>query len=198
MKVKLLVVFAICTMVGTYSLLTTAQSELGTVSGRVADLTSCSIIPGATVVLTNLKTGVAITRLTDTAGNYTFANVSPGIYALTFSLVGIQPSRLLDIRVDPGANLRFSPTLDLRAPFTGDHSSIQAGGVTSGGGVSRYRGQVRMMSGNLEIVADEVDLDVGRQQMDLRGHVSMSIPKSIYDRGQLVISIPLQECFQSY
>src|SRR2546426_496956 len=53
-------------------------------------------MPGVTVTLTNLDTGVALTTQTDATGNYEFPFVKPGRYSLKAEQKGFQrvPARL--------------------------------------------------------------------------------------------------------
>ncbi len=51
-----------------------AQFDTATVVGTVKDNTG-GVVPGATVTLTNLDTGVAIVRVTEANGNFEFITV---------------------------------------------------------------------------------------------------------------------------
>ena len=69
---------------------TLAQSTTtGGVTGRVID-PSGAVIPGATVSLRNQGTGTEATTVTDANGNYHFALVDPGNYAVSASASGFQ------------------------------------------------------------------------------------------------------------
>ncbi len=53
-------------------------------------------MPGATVELANVATGIAQTQVTGAGGNYVFNAVKPGSYRITASLKGfktVQPDR---------------------------------------------------------------------------------------------------------
>src|SRR5438552_2104217 len=56
-----------------------AQTTNATVSGQVTD-PSGGLVPGVTVVLTNLNTNVSYTTKTNNDGIYRFAAVQPGVY----------------------------------------------------------------------------------------------------------------------
>src|SRR5256885_14870290 len=56
-----------------------AQTTNATVSGQVTD-PSGGVVPGVTVVLTNLNTNVPYTTKTNNDGIYRFAAVQPGVY----------------------------------------------------------------------------------------------------------------------
>lgn len=64
-----------------------AQDYRARVMGTVMDSTQAAI-PGATVTLRNVKTGVETTRETDAVGNYRFDFVEPGSYTLTVQAAG--------------------------------------------------------------------------------------------------------------
>jgi hypothetical protein len=58
-----------------------AQTITGSISGAVMDQTG-GMIPGATVMLTNEKTGQARGSTSDSEGRFNFAALQPGPYAL--------------------------------------------------------------------------------------------------------------------
>src|ERR1700733_5102424 len=59
-----------------------AQDYRGRVEGVVTDQ-SKAVIPGATVTLLNVKTGVRVVRQTSDTGLYLFDLVDPGTYTVT-------------------------------------------------------------------------------------------------------------------
>ena len=60
------------------------------ISGTVTD-TSGSVIPGATVVITNESTSIQTTAVSNAVGNYTALFLQPGTYRIDVSLDGFQP-----------------------------------------------------------------------------------------------------------
>src|SRR5690348_5884859 len=58
-----------------------AQSQVGTLVGNVRD-ESGGAIPGATVTALEVRTNISRTAVSNEAGNYTFTNVSPGVYKI--------------------------------------------------------------------------------------------------------------------
>jgi hypothetical protein len=76
--------------------LLTAQNVVltGALSGRVTD-PSGAIVPGASVVLQNLATGVQQSARTNYAGLYRFPVVAPGSYSVTTSLKGFRDIQVL-------------------------------------------------------------------------------------------------------
>ena len=74
----------------------TAQNVVltGSVGGRVSDQ-SGAIVPGASVVLRNLATGVEQSAVTNRAGLYRFPVVMPGAYSVTASFKGFRDVQVL-------------------------------------------------------------------------------------------------------
>ncbi len=71
----------------------------GAIGGRVTDQ-SGAIIPGASVVVRNLATGVEQTTATNHAGLYRFPVVTPGSYSMVASLRGFRNVQvLMQVRV---------------------------------------------------------------------------------------------------
>jgi hypothetical protein len=60
---------------------------LGTMIGLVTDQ-SGAVIPDVTVTITDTSTKASRTTTTNSAGRYVFVNVTPGIYAVTFTKAG--------------------------------------------------------------------------------------------------------------
>ncbi|HEX9163785.1 MAG TPA: TonB-dependent receptor [Thermoanaerobaculia bacterium] len=62
-------------------------SQLGTISGKVADQTG-ALLPGATIEVTNLEKGTTRTTTTDSQGRYIIQLLQPGTYRVAVSLEG--------------------------------------------------------------------------------------------------------------
>jgi type 1 fimbria pilin len=82
-----------------------AQFDTATVVGTVRD-DSNAVVPGATITLTNLDTGIAITRVTDSNGSYEFVTVRPGRYQITAELQGFSTATAEDVQVAVAARQR--------------------------------------------------------------------------------------------
>ena len=93
---SILVVLASCVFV-------TAQNVVltGSLGGRVTDQ-SGAVVPGASVVVRNLATGVQESAETNHAGLYRFPVVMPGTYSITASLKGFRDIQVL-VRVLVGS-----------------------------------------------------------------------------------------------
>src|SRR5688572_21476254 len=79
---SLVLLFALLATAGLH-----AQEFRGRIQGVVTDQSSAAA-PSATVLLTNIDTGVASSRTTDSSGRYLFDLVQPGRYKLTVELQG--------------------------------------------------------------------------------------------------------------
>jgi hypothetical protein len=66
-----------------------AQTITGQISGRVTD-SSGGVLPGVTVTVVNEGTGFTDTRVTDSAGVYTFTNLRVGTYSVSAELEGFR------------------------------------------------------------------------------------------------------------
>jgi len=82
-------------VVATCTLLTAQNVVLtGSLGGRVTD-PSGAVVPGASVVVQNLATGVQVSAETNHAGLYRFPVVMPGNYSVTASLKGFRDVQVL-------------------------------------------------------------------------------------------------------
>jgi len=66
-----------------------AQTSDGVISGLVRD-TSGAVVPGATVKITNVETGISRTAMTDAAGRYRVPGLIPDHYQVETSMEGFQ------------------------------------------------------------------------------------------------------------
>ena len=64
-----------------------AQQDAATVTGEVTD-PSGAVVPGATVTVTNVGTGIALTTVTNASGLYTLPGLRPGDYTVVIELQG--------------------------------------------------------------------------------------------------------------
>src|SRR5271156_1131432 len=83
------VIAALVTIGGVFITQVAAQGLFGTIGGTITD-TSGAVIPGATVIVTNINTNVKITLRTSGDGNYTAPNLVPGTYAVYVSAKGFK------------------------------------------------------------------------------------------------------------
>jgi hypothetical protein len=87
-----------------------AQFDTATVLGTVRDSTG-GIIPGATVTLKNVSTGITATGVSDENGNYQFLNVRIGTYSVRAELQGFSVAEADNFPVTVSARLRVDLTL---------------------------------------------------------------------------------------
>jgi Carboxypeptidase regulatory-like domain len=64
-----------------------AQQDAATVTGEVTD-SSGAVVPGATVTVTKVDTGIALTTVTNASGLYTLPGLRPGDYMVVIELAG--------------------------------------------------------------------------------------------------------------
>ncbi len=89
-----------------------AQSTTQTVQGLVTDSSGASI-PGATITLTNLDTGIEQTVETNETGNYTFTLVPVGNYRLQCESSGFKTELASGIRVETGGQPRQNFAMEI-------------------------------------------------------------------------------------
>ncbi len=82
-----------------------AQFETGSITGTVRD-TSGGVLPGVSVTLRNVETGVVQTSTTNESGVYEFFTLRPGRYEVLAELQGFTPTRLSDLTLSIGGRQR--------------------------------------------------------------------------------------------
>ena len=88
-----------------------SASSLGTIHGRITDETDSQVLPGASIMIEDLHTGV----VSDVNGFYTLTGIKPGTYNVKVSYVGYSPKTYTiklsgnnieqDIQLSSGAKL---------------------------------------------------------------------------------------------
>ncbi|MBV9267480.1 MAG: carboxypeptidase regulatory-like domain-containing protein, partial [Acidobacteriaceae bacterium] len=107
----------------------------GNVQGVISD-PSGSPIPGASIRLLNVETGVQATTTTSDSGNYRFSSLGPGHYTVTAEASGFRPAEIqvaLETSQTQGINLtlqiaRATQTLEVigeAPPLDTDDSRLQ-------------------------------------------------------------------------
>ncbi|MGH9403538.1 MAG: carboxypeptidase regulatory-like domain-containing protein [Terriglobia bacterium] len=86
------------------------QSTLGSITGIVKD-TSGAVIPQAEVTLKSVHTGLQLKAETDSAGDYLFSNLQPGVYSVAVSHSGFGDVRSGNIVLIATQHARFDVTL---------------------------------------------------------------------------------------
>ena len=91
-----------------------SQESRGTVLGRVTDSTG-SVVPGATIQIANVETGVTLKGATNGEGNYFFSFLIPGMYSVTAEREGFKRIVRNGIEVNVNARLELNLTLEIGA-----------------------------------------------------------------------------------
>jgi hypothetical protein len=82
----------VCLVVVLTAATVAAQQDAATITGEVTD-PSGAVFPGATVTVTNVGTGIALTTVTNASGLYTLPGLRPGDYTMVVELQGLQQVR---------------------------------------------------------------------------------------------------------
>ncbi|MEO6214072.1 MAG: TonB-dependent receptor [Vicinamibacterales bacterium] len=115
-----------------------AQFDSATVLGTVRDNTG-GVVPGATVTLTGLDTGITSTKVTDENGNFEFTTVRIGRYKITAELTGFSIALADNVQATVGARQRVDLQL---APGSMQETIEVVGASTRLETDSSERGQV--------------------------------------------------------
>jgi Carboxypeptidase regulatory-like domain/TonB dependent receptor-like, beta-barrel len=116
-----------------------SQIQTGRILGTVTDK-SGGVVVNATVVVTNVQTGVARTLSTNAAGVYVAPNLNPGTYSVRVTAMGFQAFQRQNIPVvtgkDSGVNVVLTPgnvtqTIEVteQAPLLDTTSAVVSGTV---------------------------------------------------------------------
>src|SRR5689334_11968059 len=87
-----------------------AQNYRAQVRGLVTDQ-SQGVLPGATVTLTNVNTGVNVVKQTDSAGIYLFDFVDPGTYRIKVDAPGFGQFVQENVAVQSGGDVTVNASL---------------------------------------------------------------------------------------
>ena len=125
-----------------------AQSETtGAVLGTVSDPSGAAVVD-ATVVLRNTATNAQVTQTTSGAGQYTFVNVTPGVYEISVKKLGFRSSNVsaftvevtksytVDVKLEIG-EVTESITVSTEARVELQTTDAQVGDVIGGTTLSR-------------------------------------------------------------
>ncbi len=90
------------------------QMNTGEISGNVQDLSN-GVLPDATIVAQHAETRQKFTAVSNSSGEYLFAQLPVGVYSLTVSVLDFKQSALPRIEVHAGDRLRRDFTLEIGA-----------------------------------------------------------------------------------
>ena len=82
-----------------------AQATGGVITGVISDAQG-GVLPGVTVTLRNVETGITRTNVTEANGRYRFAGLLSGRYALQAELSGFAQAEVSDLTITIGLELR--------------------------------------------------------------------------------------------
>src|SRR5262245_8706041 len=99
-----------------------AQFDTGAVLGTIRDSTG-AVLPGVTVTLRNVATGVTAEKATDGRGSYEFFTVRAGDYTVSAELSGFG-TRTVNVKVDVAARRRVD--IDLSVASVAEAVSVTA------------------------------------------------------------------------
>ncbi|PYV22232.1 MAG: hypothetical protein DMG24_17300, partial [Acidobacteria bacterium] len=91
-----------------------AQAVWGAISGYVADQSGAAV-PGASVSITNAKTGVQAKGVTDSAGLYNITHLDPGEYSVTVEAAGFKRFVQEHVILQVDSTVRIDLKLELGA-----------------------------------------------------------------------------------
>src|SRR5579863_9975994 len=105
------------------------QMNTGEISGSVLDLSS-SALPGATIVAQHVETGQKFTAVSNTSGEYLFAQLPVGVYSLTASAADFKQSSVPRLEIHASDRLRRDFMLEVGnktevVTVIGDTGSLQ-------------------------------------------------------------------------
>ena len=87
------------------------------IEGTVTDTSSASV-PGTTITLTNMSTGIKETTQTNAAGYYLFPSLPAGVFSVTAVGAGFKTNELSDVRLETGARRTANMVLEVGAQST--------------------------------------------------------------------------------
>ena len=100
----------LCLLAAGLSVTGISQTNYGAVRGLVSDAQS-SVLPNASVTVTNEQTGVVRKSVTNTGGEYLFTALDPGTYTVTITASGFRKTQQTAVRVSIGSTSTVDATM---------------------------------------------------------------------------------------
>lgn len=138
------------------------QVGAASLSGIVQDPSS-AIVPGASVTLTNLQTGIERTVKSTGSGTFNFAAVPSGDYRVTIKMAGFNDLVRTNIHLNPGDAIAL-PELKLGLAATSTSVSVEA-----------TTGTIQLDSGQLSATIDAKDLE----QLSITGRDATELQRTL-------------------
>ncbi len=104
--------FAVFAALLSYPVSLHAQVSLGSVTGSVKDSTG-ALIPGASIRIVNLATGIEHKAITQDNGVYLAPNLPAGDYRITITSTGFKQADIVNVKVDVGSTVTQDATLEV-------------------------------------------------------------------------------------
>ena len=128
-----------------------AQASASSISGTVTD-PSGSVVPGATVTITNQATGVPHAGTTDNGGFYSAEGLSVGQYKIDITKPGFKESITSGIQIDPGQRRSNNVRLEVgnatsEVTVTANALQVNTESSESGGTISSEQIDNLMLNG---------------------------------------------------
>ncbi|MEO6806918.1 MAG: carboxypeptidase regulatory-like domain-containing protein, partial [Edaphobacter sp.] len=127
------------------SVTASAQIDTGAIAGLLRD-SQGAVIPGATVTVRNVATGIVSETKTNGGGNYQVLSLIPGNYSVEATMTGFGPAKNPLVEIHVGSRVQVDFTLTVGA--TEEHVEVSDTGVA------------------LQTQSAEVGLVVGAQQIN--------------------------------
>src|SRR5499426_420397 len=105
-----------------------AQSGNSGLTGTVEDA-SKALIPGVSIIATNVETGVSTSAITNESGAYNIPSLIPGTYKLTAELAGFRAATYTNIALGTSETKRFNFTLQVGGVATAIEVTVDAGAL---------------------------------------------------------------------
>ena len=112
-----------------------SQGLYSNVSGSVTDR-SGALIPGVTIMATNVDQGTVATTVTNEAGVYNYGDLLPGRYTISASLPGFQTKTLTDVNLSQNTTYRYNFELAVASVNTQLEVSIPADTILAAQGAT--------------------------------------------------------------
>jgi hypothetical protein len=117
-----------------------AQSTTGSISGVVSD-ESAAVLPGVSIVATQVDTGLRRYQVSDATGHFQLLNLNPGRYTVAAELTGFRSASLENLVVTVTRDLRVDVTmyvasLDLETRVSAEAGRLDIGATAIGGVVT--------------------------------------------------------------
>ena len=148
-KLFMLTVMALLVGMG----LATAQGDRGSINGIAVDSTDASV-PGATVIATEVSTGVQSKTITTPAGVFRFVELPPGIYSIEVTKPGFRKLVKNDILLRVAETLQLDFKLEVGSEVQTVTVNAVAG-VDVSPGTSAYVNNQQLNAWPIELSGDE-------------------------------------------